>query len=684
MTENNEMHAQRMRQIYDIVIPARDAYYNGKESGLTDDVYDSLIRELEALEVLYGEHAREDSPTRQVGAKVEEDSKNIIHRTPMLSLGNVFTPEDLIEWIYDVEAAYVGWELKYDGLAISATYVNGVLVALATRGDGEVGECILRNAEAIRGLPLVTDLQPNEINGIVEVRGEVVMPRAELVRLNEGGLKRFANCRNAAAGSLRLKDSTECATRGLVFLPYDVIGSNVSVTSLHKHGFNEIPRKGEIVRSSKTASIDEQVLAVLATVAAMRDSLPIDIDGIVFKVSDLERRKALGYNSREPKWAIAYKFPASQTTSVVESIEVQVGRTGALTPVAKIRPVQLHGVTISSISLYNFKLMMERDISVGDTVVVERAGDVIPKIASVLTKAEVNRIESEKLVPKCCPACGGPVRWEMLSYRKAGAVHLREGAVLYCTSGWRCGGQTLQRLAHFVSRDALDVDGLAEATLKALIEKGYVKYPSDLFQLDKAKLLTLEGFAERSADNLLASLRKARGAKLERVLYGIGIPEVGVSTSKALARVQLPGEVPGNRLASFIGWPDLVAVLINIDDIGEKTASEIYNFFNDRESVSVVTKLIGCLDIEEPAVVSGGSMSGMTYVITGSFDNYSREALKETIEANGGKVSGSVSAKTTALVAGKGGGSKRKDAEKLGVPIISLEDVLAKAAIGAV
>ncbi|CAA0087826.1 DNA ligase [Zhongshania aliphaticivorans] len=642
-------------------------YYVLDAPQVPDAEYDRLFKELRDIETSHPEWASLDSPTQRVGAAPLSSFKQVRHETPMLSLDNVFSEQELIDFdrrvksrLVDASTFAYACEPKLDGIAVSLLYVDGVLVRGATRGDGRVGEDITLNVKTIPSIPLRLrgDSWPEEL----EVRGEIYMPRQGFERINaaarESDGKVFVNPRNAAAGSLRQLDSRITATRPLEMSCYGIAQQEgEAISSTHSQGLQQLREWGFLV-SSELRVVDsvEGCLNYYQDLLARRDSLPYDIDGIVFKVDSLVLQDQLGFVSRAPRWAIAHKFPAQEEMTLLRDVEFQVGRTGAITPVAKLEPVFVGGVTVSNASLHNFDEIARLGVMVGDHVVVRRAGDVIPQIVQVVLERRSE--ESVEIIPPTtCPVCDSPVE------RAPGEAALR------CSGGLVCGAQRKEGIKHFASRKAMDIDGLGDKLVEQIVDAGLVDTVADLFLLTVDQLAALERMGLKSAENIIAALERARTTTLPRFLYSLGIREVGEATALNLAR-------------HFGGLAELMAAsedeLIQVDDVGPIVASHIHAFFSAELNREVVQQLCE-RGVHWPSEKKTGGeqpLAGQTWVLTGNLDSMTRGEAKEKLQALGAKVAGSVSAKTSCVAAGASAGSKLAKAEALGVKVIDEQGLL--------
>ena len=630
---------------------------------IPDAVYDRLYRELQDLEARYPKLVVPDSPTQRVGAAPVSGFGEVRHGAPMLSLDNAFSLDDVTDFDRRVrERLGTSDELEYsvepklDGAAINLWFENGELVRAATRGDGTVGEDVTHNVRTIRSVPL--KLRGKTMPQRLEIRGEIFMPRKGFRALNEAARKAneklFANPRNAAAGSLRQLDPRITATRPLTLFAYGVgTVSGGSLPGRHSETLLRLREWGLPVAPDVAVAVGAAgCVAYYEKLLSRRDNLPYDIDGVVYKVDDYSLQGRLGTVARAPRWAIAHKFPAEEQLTRVAAIEFQVGRTGALTPVARLEPVFVGGATVSNATLHNLDELHRKDLRVGDTVIVRRAGDVIPEVVSVVVERRPRKtIPVEP--PSRCPACGSDV------------VRPEGEATLRCTGGLVCPAQRKEALRHFAARRALNIDGLGAQLIEQLVEKELVQTPADLFRVDATTLLELDRMGERSAAKLVTAIESSKATTLERFLYALGIPEVGEATSKALARHFL-------QLDALMGAgeDDLMAV----EDVGPIMAAHIAAFFRQSHNRAVIADMrklgVHWAEAERPAPSGDLPLKGKTFVLTGTLPNMTREEATAKIEALGGKVTGSVTSKTSFVVAGENPGSKMARGEKLGVPIL--------------
>ncbi|MDQ1812273.1 NAD-dependent DNA ligase LigA [Massilia sp. CCM 9210] len=632
---------------------------------IPDAEYDRLFRELQALEAAHPEAVSVDSPTYRVGATPLPEFKQVTHSIPMLSLNNGFEDEDIENFDrraregLDAEQVEYAAELKFDGLAISLRYENGVFVQAATRGDGATGEDVTANIRTVRAIPL--RLHGDTVPAVLEVRGEVLMYKADFAKLNarqrDAGQKEFANPRNAAAGSLRQLDSRVTAQRSLRFFSYGVGAlEGADMPPSHSALLDWYQTLGLPVSSERAVVTGAQgLIDYYRDIGKRRPSLAYEIDGVVYKVNRLEQQQKLGFVSRAPRFAIAHKFPAEEALTQVLDIEVQVGRTGAITPVARLAQVNVGGVNVTNATLHNEGEVRRKDIRIGDTVIVRRAGDVIPEVVSFVADRRPLDVR-EFVMPANCPVCGSPI------------VRMDDEAVARCSGGWtHCSAQKKGGLMHFVSRRALDVEGLGDQLIEQLVDKGLIHNAADLYTLDKDKLAGLDRMAAKSAQNVVDALEKSRDTTMARFIYGLGIRNVGESTAKALA--QHFGNLEALlHAASFEGGLQL----LEVPDIGPIVARSISEFLTDADNLALVRLLSGVLRWKEGEHVmkNTGAMAGKTFVITGTLPTLSRDEAGALVEAAGGKVSGSVSKKTSYVVAGADAGSKLAKAQELGITLL--------------
>jgi len=641
-------------------------YYVLDDPKIPDIEYDRLMRELEQLEAQYPSLIRADSPTQRVGAEPLSAFTQVTHDVPMLSLGNVFNDDELSGFdqrtrerlAQDNDIDYIA-EPKLDGLAVSLLYKDGELIRAATRGDGTTGENITHNVRTIPSVPL--KLRGDNIPPLLDVRGEVIMPKAGFQKLNQQARhkqeKTFANPRNAAAGSLRQLDPRITATRPLDIYCYAIAFVDKIKFTTHEETLQQLANWGfKINPEIKNVNGLQGCLDYYQAIGNKRDALAYDIDGVVYKVNRLDWQRDLGFVSRAPRWAIAHKFPAQEELSEILAVEFQVGRTGALTPVARLKPTLVAGVTVSNATLHNMDEVQRKDIRIGDTVIIRRAGDVIPEVVKSLPERRPENAEAI-IMPTQCPVCESAV------------VRVEGEAVYRCTGGLFCAAQHKEASKHFASRKALDIDGLGEKLVEQLIDNGLVKQLPDFYRLQHDELIKLERMGEKSAQNLLAALEKSKQTTLARFIYALGIREVGEATAKTLAN-------HFGNLAAIMKATDEQLQAVN--DIGVVVAQHIITFFQQTHNRDIIQDLqnlgVTWNDINVNLEPQDESLAGKTYVITGSFTQ-PREQIKAQLEAKGAKVSSSLSKKTSALIAGEKAGSKLSKAEQLATPILNEEDL---------
>jgi len=649
---------ERILELTSKLKEANYRYYVLDDPTMLDFEYDALLRELEELEAAYPECKQPDSPTARVGGEALSQFEKVTHPVPLMSLQDVFSEEELREFLVKMKEASPDEafcvEPKIDGLSVALEYENGVFVRGATRGDGNVGEDVTENLKTIRSIPMtIPDAPPRLI-----VRGEVFMPKKVFHKLNEerekNGEALFANPRNAAAGSLRQLDPKIAAKRKLDILIFNVqLAEGVEFES-HAQSLDYLKaRLFKVTPYSLLGTVDavvEQVWKINDT----REKLSCDIDGAVIKVNDLAMRERLGATAKFPRWAAAYKYPPEIKQTVVEDIVIQVGRTGVLTPKAVVRPVRLAGTTVTNATLHNQDFISQRDIRIGDTVSIRKAGEIIPEILEVDVGKRPEGAQPYR-IPCSCPECGAPVERDA------------DGAFMRCT-GVECPAQLSRNIAHFVSRDAMDIDGLGSAIVESLIEKGLIKAPADIYYLSLDEMKSLWQKGDTAAKKLLAAIEKSKQQDVARLIFALGIRQVGAKAGKVLASAY------GNLDALMEA--DLES-LKEVPDVGPVTAQYIVDWFSQPQSKHMIERLRQAgVNFESLRQISDTRFAGMTFVLTGALSKFTRDEATEKIELFGGKASGSVSKKTTYVVVGENAGSKERKARELGIPILSEDDFL--------
>ena len=651
MEEREELEALRQE-----LVRANYEYYVQDAPTMSDYDYDHKLRRLEELEAAHPEWITPDSPTQRVGGQVSEGFQEVRHRVPLESLQDVFSMEELAEFDQRVreavqDVAYTV-EPKVDGLSVALEYENGLFVRGATRGDGLVGEDVTENLRTIRSIPLRL---PEALPRLI-VRGEVYMPRTVFAQLNEAreqnGEPLFANPRNAAAGSLRQLDPKIAAARRLDAVLFNVQYVEGRSFETHSESLDFLEQmRFRVIPRTVCASIKEAQEEV-AAIGARKGDYPYDIDGAVVKVNSLSERTVLGSTAKFPRWAAAFKYPPEQKEAQVLDIQIQVGRTGVLTPKASLSPVRLAGTTVTSASLHNQDYIAEKDIRIGDTVLVQKAGEIIPEVVRVVKEKRLSDSVPYHL-PDHCPVCGAPVARDV------------DGAAIRCT-GAECPAQLLRNLTHFASRDAMDIEGLGPAVVEALVNAGLVKAPGDLYHLQAEEVAQLERMGKKSAENLLAAIERPKGNDLSRLLFAFGIRQVGQKAAKVLA-VRF-GTLDALRAAT-------VEELTAVDDIGEITARSLVDWLHSPQAEHLIATLKEAgVNMTSAVQIAGDKLAGKTFVLTGTLQRFSRSEAGERIEALGGKVSSSVSKKTSYVVAGEEAGSKLTKAQSLGIPVLTEEE----------
>lgn len=628
-------------------------YYVKDAPEINDSEYDALLSELKKMEDENPELITPDSPTQRVGGAVIDGFEPVVHKIPLQSLNDAFSKEAVLDFGSKIGKAQYDVELKIDGLSVALIYEKGYFVQGATRGDGAVGEDVTQNLKTIKSIPLRL-----KEDVTLTVRGEVYMPRSSFISLNEqreiAGEPLFANPRNAAAGSLRQLNSSITATRKLDILVFNLQSIEGKSFKTHSESLDYLSFLGfKVVPLRNVFDNIEEAYEEVQRIGEMRGELPFDIDGAVIKVNSLEQREALGSTSKSPRWAIAYKFPAERQETVVEDIIVNVGRTGVLTPNAILRPVRIAGSLVSRTTLHNIDFIREKDLLIGDTVVIEKAGDIIPEVVEVF-KAKRNGSERQFEMPSVCPACGAQV------FRQEGEAAVR------CL-GAECPAQLLRNIIHFASRDAMNIDGLGPAIIGQLHDKGLIKNTADLYSLNEAEIAELDKMGKKSAENLISAIEKTKSNDLSRLIFALGIRQVGQKAGKMLSK-------------HFKSMDALMKAtkdeLAEIMDIGETTANSIVDYFTQPQSIDIINRLklagVNMLSLEEDN--DDKRFLGLTFVLTGTLNSYTRNEAAEIIENFGGKVSGSVSKKTSYVLAGSEAGSKLDKAVALGVKVIDEQE----------
>ena len=648
---------ERIEQLAALLTEAGYRYYVLDDPDMPDYEYDRLLRELEELEKAYPQYARTDSPTQRVGGEALSKFREVTHPVPLMSLQDVFSMEELADFLektQDGREAAFSVEPKIDGLSVALEYENGHFVRGATRGDGNVGEDVTENLKTIRSIPMTIENAPPRLI----VRGEVYMPKKSFQKLNEAqeaaGKSLFANPRNAAAGSLRQLDPKIAAKRGLDILVFNVqLAEGVSFTS-HSQSLEYLKSLRFKVIPYRLLSSVKEIQQEVEAINDRREQFAFDIDGAVVKLDDLSLRERLGSTAKFPRWAAAYKYPPEIRETVVEDIQVQVGRTGVLTPKAVVRPVRLAGTTVTNATLHNQDFISQRDIRIGDTVRIRKAGEIIPEILDV-TFSKRPEGTVPYFLPERCPVCGAPVERD------------ENGAFLRCT-GAECPAQLSRNISHFVSRDAMDIEGLGSAIVEALIEKGLVRSPADIYYLTLEEISGLWKAGTTAAKKLLAAIEDSKMRDFGRLIYALGIRQVGVKTGKVLS--------------SHFGTMDALMQasqedLTQVPDVGEITAVSIYEWFRQEQSIHLIRRLREAgVNFACTRTVTDTRFAGKTIVLTGALSRFTREEATEKIELFGGKAAGSVSKKTSFVVAGENAGSKERKARELGIPVLTEDEFL--------
>ncbi len=672
MSQGRSSPVDRYHDLQQELARLEHAYYVLDQPLVPDAEYDRLYRELLDLEVQHPDWVTPDSLSQRVGGAPLKEFLEIKHSVPMLSLNNAFEESELIGFDrrcregLGLDRVEYACELKFDGLAISLRYENGVLVQAATRGDGASGEDVTSNIRTIRAIPLRL-LGPN-LPKVIEVRGEVFMHRTDFEKMNKiaaaNGEKEFANPRNAAAGSLRQLDSKITAKRPLSFFAYGLGALEPSqwLPSTHGELLNQYEALGlPVCRERRVVNSLDGLMTFYTEIAAKRQQLPYEIDGVVYKVNSFAEQAQLGYVSRAPRFAIAHKYPAQEEITTVLGIDVQVGRTGAITPVARLAPVLVGGVTVTNATLHNEDEVRRKDVRIGDTVVVRRAGDVIPEVVSVV----LDRRPADAqifLMPTRCPVCESHIE------------RLSDEAVARCSGGLFCAAQRKQALLHFAQRRAMDIEGLGDKIVDQLVDLNLVRTPADLYRLGFTALVNMERMGEKSADNLLQSIVQSKKTTLARFIFGLGIRHVGESTAKDLAKHF--GDI-------HVLMDAQMDELLMVNDVGPVVADSIMSFMSEPHNREVIEQLlVSGIEFQKEERTTTIDLSGKTFVLTGTLPTLSRDQAKELLEAAGAKVAGSVSQKTSFVVAGSEAGSKLDKANELGIPVLDEAALLSMLNVG--
>ena len=651
-------HRKRIEELTAILAEANYRYYVLDDPRMHDFEYDRLLRELEEMEAAHPEFALPDSPTKRVGGQALSQFVKYTHPVPLMSLQDVFSPEELSDFLHKVCSDYPNAEFsvepKIDGLSVALEYENGVFVRGATRGDGVVGEDVTENLKTIRSIPMTIPDAPSRLI----VRGEVFMPKKSFEKLNQRqeleGKPLFANPRNAAAGSLRQLDPKIVAQRGLDILIFNIQLCDGVTFRTHAETLHYLKDRRFKVITHSVENTTEGVISEVMAINERRENYSFDIDGAVIKLNNLADREKLGATAKFPRWAAAYKYPPEIKPTVVEDIVVQVGRTGVLTPKAVVRPVRLAGTTVTNATLHNQDFITERDIRIGDTVLIRKAGEIIPEILEVdFSKRPAGAVAYH--LPDVCPVCGAKTERD------------DDGAFLRCT-GIECPAQLVRNIRHFTSRDAMDIEGLGAAIVENLVDNGLIKSPADIYYLSLEDVKSLWKSGETAARKLLSAIDASKQQDLSRLIYALGIRQVGQKSGKVLA--------------SHFGSMDALSnasieELTEVADVGAVTAENIYNWFHAEQSIHLLQRLQQAgVNMESKRTVTDTRFAGMTFVLTGALTKFTRDEATEKIELFGGKAAGSVSKKTTYVVVGENAGSKEKKARELGISILSEDDFL--------
>ena len=664
MNSGTDSIQKRIKELSKLLTHHNKLYYELDAPQIPDAEYDDLFRELVALESQYPELKAVDSPTQRVGGAPVKRFASVKHDHPMLSLDNVFSETEFDKFNQRIldklgQCAQLSYcaEPKLDGLAVSLVYIDGKLSQAATRGDGSTGEQVTENIRTIQSIPLTLDTAspPKKI----EIRGEVFMTKAGFAKLNSQARKNnekvFVNPRNAAAGSLRQLDSKITATRPLQFLPYGIEVPEQFNLTKHFDSFKLLKSFGFAISEHIQLCDDfNACISYIHQLSQKRDDLAYEIDGVVFKVNDFKQQKLLGYVSRAPRFAVAYKFPAQEQSTELLDVEFQVGRTGAITPVARLQPVFVGGVTVANATLHNMDEIQRKDVRIGDIVIVRRAGDVIPEVVGpVLAKRNIKKTKNITL-PTECPVCKGTIE--------------HEDTIARCVSGLSCAKQLIGSIIHFASRKAMNIDGLGDKWVEQLVNLNLIKTVADLYSLNKTELIALDRMGEKSAQNLLDAIEQSKHTSFARFIYALGIREVGETTAKTLSAHYK--DIAAIQSASV---EDLMALA----DVGPIVANHIVAFFSEQHNIATIEKLLAAginWPINTASPEHNLTLTGKTFVITGSLSRYSREDAKAALEALGARVSSSVSKSTTAVIVGDKPGSKYTKAQKLGIQIYNEDE----------
>ncbi len=656
----SETAKNRIIELSKILSSANELYYQGKSTGISDQEFDSHLKELEQLESDYPELKKSDSPTERVGSDLNSSFDKVSHELPMLSISNTYNEEEIQDFItqteklLDAENHQFVVESKIDGVSLAVVYHDRKLVQAITRGDGLQGDDVTENAKTLSDIPLT--LSTDAPMGRFEVRGEVYMENSSFISLNQQFIaaekKVMQNPRNATAGSLKLKNARDTAKRPLRYFAYSLVGA--ASTESHSNNMELLKRLGFNVNHFALAFTAQEIMQECTRVESVRDGLDYEIDGMVIKVNRTEDQKTMGNTAKSPRWVVAFKFKAQRVPSKVLSVDYQIGRTGAVTPVANLEPVRLGGTTVKRATLHNFEEVERLGLHIGDSVLIEKGGEIIPKVIEVnLDKRDLLCVPIT--APTECPVCSS-------------ILVQPEGEVVLRCENLNCNAQVLRLLEHFVSRNAMNIDGVGPSLLDQLVDNALVKRPADLFALEKDTITSLERMAGKSADNAISSIEVSKENSLERLIFALGIRHVGRGAAKSLA----------SALKTIEAFMDATTEsLEQIPDIGFKTAESVHDYFHTQENLNEIDRMIEFgLNMKYMSSNSGDQFAGKTVVLTGTLPTLDRNAARDMIEAAGGKVSSAVSKKTSILVAGESAGSKLTKAENLGIQIMTEEDLL--------